>query len=203
MIGLRALAPFASASATHAREPRCEICACALGSAHRHVVELGKRGVLCACQACAILFGHAAPGAQFRTVPQRYLTDKTFAPPAERWASLGIPVTLAFFYEDSVRHTVVACYPGLAGIVDADLDAFAWSELLAVTSLAPLVEPDVEALVVRGGRAEPSCHLVPITAAYELVGRLRASWQGFTGGDAAERELAQFFADVEGRGGSP
>ena len=84
MIGLRALAPFASASPTHAREPRCEICACALGSAHRHVVELGKRGVLCACQACAILFGHAAPGAQFRTVPQRYLTDRTFAPPAER-----------------------------------------------------------------------------------------------------------------------
>jgi hypothetical protein len=203
MISLRALAPYVAASPVHAREPRCEICNSSLGVVHRHVVELGKRGVLCACQACAVLFAHAASGAQFRTVPQRYLTDRMFAPPPERWAALGIPVTLAFFYEDSIRNTVVACYPGPAGIVDADLDAFAWSELLALTSLAPLVERDVEALVVRGGRAEPSCHLVPITAAYELVSRLRASWQGFTGGDAAERELARFFADVERRGGSP
>ena len=110
-------------------------------------------------------------------------------------------MTLAFFYLDSTRDTVVACYPGPAGIIDADLDPEAWSAVATTTTLARMIEPDVEALLVRGGRAEARCHLVPISTAYELVGRLRSCWRGISGGDAVERELADLFADIEKRGG--
>lgn len=201
MIAFRALAPYAAASPRPAPTPRCEICGSELAEAHRHVVELGKRGAMCACQACAILFSHAEPGRQFRTIPERFLTDGSFAMSAPRWASLGIPVTLAFFYLDSTRDTVLACYPGPAGITDAELDPMAWHAISSTTPLAGMLEPDVEALLVRGGRAVPSCHLVPISTAYELVGRLRSCWRGFSGGDAVERELAELFAGIERRGG--
>ena len=48
--------------------------------------------------------------------------------------------------------------------------------------------PDVEALLdpSRGPRRDEfSCHLVPIDACYELVGRLRLLWRGFDGGPEA------------------
>lgn len=200
MIALRALAPYAADAVVAVREARCEVCSSPIGAEHRHVVELGTRGALCVCQPCSVLFSHAAPGSQFRTVPERFVTDVAFAANATSWAALGIPVTLAFFYVDSTRDAVVACYPGPAGIIDAELGLDAWSAVAETTPLAGMLEPDVEALVVRGGRAEPRCHLVPISTAYELVGRLRSCWRGISGGDAVERELAELFADIQKKG---
>ncbi len=40
------------------------------------------------------------------------------------------------------------------------------------------------------------CHLVPIDACYELVGRLRLVWRGFDGGQDAHAELDAFFDAV-------
>jgi hypothetical protein len=42
---------------------------------------------------------------------------------------------------------------------------------------------------------------VPISAAYELVGRLRSVWEGFTGGERGDAEIAAFFAELDRRGG--
>ena len=114
-----------------------------------------------------------------------------------------IPVGIAVFFRDSTRDQVFACYPGPAGIVDAEIDPAVWREVEAASPLARGLEADVEALLVRSQRetAAMSCHLVPITAAYELAGRLRACWSGFTGGDEVRRELAAFFAELDQRGG--
>lgn len=38
-----------------------------------------------------------------------------------------------------------------------------------------------------------TCRLVPISAAYELVARLRRNWHGFTGGEESERALEAFW----------
>ena len=52
------------------------------------------------------------------------------------------------------------------------------------------------------GRSELSCHLVPISAAYDLVGRLRSMLAGFTGGDEAQREIDRRSSpSIERRGG--
>lgn len=202
---LRVLVPFVTPSRSVATTAMCEICGNAIGDVHRHIVEIGERGAMCACQACAILFAHADSGRQFRTVPERVMTDRSFGMTAQRWASLGIPVGVAFFYLDSLRAASIACYPGPAGLVDAPLDDEVWAAVARATPLAMELEPDVEALLVRGrpGQSDLSCHLIPISSAYELVGRLRSCWQGFTGGDAAQRAISEFFADIERRGGHP
>ena len=196
MIPLPALARLASRPA---KQPiaRCELCGGPIGDVHRHVVERGVRGVHCACHPCGILFGRG--DARYRTVPARVLADPD---PVLDWDALGIPVAVAYCYRDSMNDRSIVCYPGPAGIIDADLEPAVWDALRAATPLAAHVEDDVEALLVRGARGTHvlSCYLVPITAAYELAGRLRSAWQGFSGGDAATAMLAEFFADLDRRG---
>ncbi len=195
MIGLRSLAPFAAPP--RASAARCEVCASPLPERHRHVVEIGARGVACACQACAILFERGDQANRYRTVPDRVRRDPAFALPA---AQLGVPVGLACFVREGER--AVTWYPGPAGITDGELDDAAWDALAAATPLARELVPYVEALLVYTPRSAPSRggYLVPVTAAYELAGRLRASWQGFTGGGEAEGQLAAFFAELDARG---
>lgn len=206
MIALRALVPYAAPTAAPAGAPllRCELCGAPLGGPHRHVVERGVRGVRCACVACGVLFLGGAAAAPYRTVPDRIAKDPAFAMTTERWVELGIPVGLAFLVRDAASARVVAGYPGPAGVTDAELDPAAWSAIERATPLAARLEPDVEALLVRGerGARAMACYLIPITLAYELAGRLRGCWRGFSGGDEAHRELAAFFAELDRRGES-
>ncbi len=203
MIALSSLTRFAAAGRAASPHARCELCGNAIDDAHRHVVEIGQRGVSCACQACSILFTQSEAGSRFRTIPDRVRVDRSFALSAATWAELGIPVSLAFCYRDSARAAGVVCYPGPAGVTDAELEPAAWDAITAATPLARDLEDDVEALLVRGARGAQSlaCYLVPISLAYELVGKLRESWRGFSGGEEAEAELARFFGSLEERGG--
>jgi hypothetical protein len=203
MIGLTSLTRFATPGGELRSDTGCELCGAPIGDAHRHGIERGERGAMCACQSCAILFGRPDAAGRFRTVPDRVIADRSFAISAERWAGLGIPVALAFCYRDSLRGRGVVCYPGPAGVTDAELDAGAWEAIAAATHLAGELADDVEALLVRGGRGGGplACYLVPITAAFELAGRLRGAWSGFSGGAAAEAVLASTFAELDRRGG--
>jgi hypothetical protein len=190
MMGLGSLARFTTPS--RAGVARCEVCASPLPEPHRHVVEIGVRGIACACQPCAILFERG--DTRYRTVPDRVLRDPTFAP-----SEIGVPVGLACFVREAER--VATWYPGPAGITEGAVDDAAWTALASATELAREMAPHVEALLVYVPRSSParSCYLVPVTAAYELAGRLRDAWQGFTGGATAERELAAFFARLDER----
>jgi hypothetical protein len=44
--------------------------------------------------------------------------------------------------------------------------------------------------------------VVPITTCYELVARVRMSWQGFDGGEAVHAHVAAFFAALRERTGT-
>jgi hypothetical protein len=74
---------------------------------------------------------------------------------------------------------------------------------VGASALAVLMEPDVEALLVRrgdsgrGGRAEAL--LVPIDACYRLVGLVRRHWKGFDGGAEAWAVIDAFFAELRER----
>ncbi len=199
MIALRPLARLAGAPAHTLAARRCELCTVPIDDRHRHVIEVGLRGCLCVCHPCAVLFIRTDPNTRYRTVPDRVRIDPRFRLSPE---ALGIPVGVAFCVRESESGRVVAFYPGPAGIVDAELAPDAWGALAAATPLAALLEPDVEALLVRRDLGMPglTCYLVPITAAYELAGRLRTSWKGFTGGDVARHEITAFFADLDRKG---
>jgi hypothetical protein len=175
--GLVPPAEAESAPVTFVRRERCELCGAPAGDDHPHLLDMeGPQGTLaCACRPCHLLL--AAPGAgggRWRAVPDEWRAVDAVDLP-------DVPVGVSFVVVDSRTGGAVAFYPGPAGATESELD-------VAVDLLPPMT-PDVEALVIRGHEA----YVVPVSAAYGLVGELRTAWKGLTGGDAPERVLNTFF----------
>jgi hypothetical protein len=175
----------------------CALCGAIVPEEHRHLVDPQKRSLECACTACAMLFDRpGVAGGRLRAVPRRYLTDRGHAVDGGTWDRLQIPVGVVFLFQDTALGRLVAFYPSPAGATQSELDA---GELAAVgecTPLASLLQPDVEALLVRRAASKYECYLVPIDICYELVGRMRLHWHGFDGGAVARAELEEFFDRV-------
>ena len=198
---LRALLPFARRAPQRSSDlsdaARCELCGAAVAERHAHVVALERDELQCACTACAVLFRDARAGhGRYRTVPERVVAARSFAPRDADWARLEIPVQLAFLVR---RDGWVAMYPSPAGTVEAPLSEPASAELASLVPLAAEVEARVEALFIhrpRGG-AGSRCYLVPIDACYELVALVRRHWRGFDGGDEARAAIDSFIARLD------
>ncbi|MEE1802137.1 MULTISPECIES: DUF5947 family protein [unclassified Streptomyces] len=183
---------------------RCEMCAAPVGADHQHVVNLESRGLMCSCRACYLLFTEDGAHLRYRAVPDRYLSFDGLPLDARAWDELQIPVGLAFLFRNSAQDRTVAFYPGPAGATESELPLDAWTTLVAAAPELAVVRADVEALLVRrtgrdGREGVASCHLVPIDACYELVGRLRAVWRGFDGGQEAHAAMDAFFERVRAR----
>ncbi|PRC56955.1 hypothetical protein C6A85_36000, partial [Mycobacterium sp. ITM-2017-0098] len=85
-----------------------------------------------------------------------------------------------------------AFYPGPAGATESELDLGSWNDLRAADPRVDILADDTEALLVRGPDQQdgpPVCHVLPIDACYEFVGRLRMLWRGFDGGQDARRYM--------------
>jgi hypothetical protein len=199
---LRALTRYAHGSHARAKSERCELCGNAVDAVHAHVVDLERRGLCCACRACALLFGRAGmPTGRYRTVPDRVLVEPDFQLTEARWETLGIPVRLAFVFFNSSLERWIGVYPSPAGPTESEVSLAGWTELGAGSALIGSLEPDVEALLVHGARGQQrfECFLVPIDACYELVARVRRHWKGFDGGPVARQEIEAFFVGLRAR----
>ncbi len=187
------------------RPERCELCGVPVAEGgHRHLVDTEKRSLSCACTPCALLFERpGSAGGRYRTVPARYFTDPGHSLDDSAWEQLQIPVSVAFFFRNAALDRLVALYPSPAGATESELDPATWQSVLGGTRLAALLEPDVEALLLRRVAGRYECFLVPIDICYELVGRMRLHWQGFDGGSEARAALAEFFAHVAHRSREP
>jgi Family of unknown function (DUF5947) len=178
------------------------MCDTPIPEAHQHVVDLSSRTLMCTCRACYLLFTAEGAELRYRAVPDRYLSFPDFRLGPGQWDELEIPVGLAFFFHNSSLGRTVAFYPGPAGATESELPLVAWSSVLSENPQLGAMRPDVEALLVRTpgrGSGEVTCHLVPIDACYELVGRLRSIWRGFDGGQDARAMIEAFFAKVATR----
>lgn len=178
------------------------MCAEAIAEEHQHVVNLESRILMCTCRGCYLLFTAEQSTQRYRAVPDRYLSFPELGFGATQWEDLQIPVGLAFVFRNSVQDRMVAFYPGPAGATESELPMEAWDRILKACPQLDHLRPDVEALLVRGPDHDHdgfSCHLVPIDACYELVGRLRSLWRGFDGGQEARAAIEDFFAAVDER----
>ncbi|MCX4825554.1 DUF5947 family protein [Streptomyces sp. NBC_01142] len=187
------------------QQERCELCGVPVSDgSHRHLVDTEKRSLACACTPCALLFAEpGAAGGRFRTVPDRYLADPGHHLEDSAWELLQIPVSVAFFFRNSAQDRLVALYPSPAGATESELEPSTWQSVLGGSRLAGLLEPDVEALLLRRSDGRAECYLVPIDICYELVGRMRLLWQGFDGGAEARTDLQAFFEHVGRRAQAP
>jgi hypothetical protein len=178
------------------------MCAVPITDEHQHVVDLASRSLMCTCRPCYLLFTAEGADLRYRAVPDRYLSFPDFQLGPGQWDQLEIPVGLAFFFRNSALGRTVAFYPGPAGATESELPLDAWDAVAADNPRLSVLAPDVEALLVRTpgrGSGELTCHLVPIDACYELVGRLRSVWRGFDGGQEARAMMEGFFARVAAR----
>jgi Fe-S cluster biogenesis protein NfuA len=173
-------------------EDACELCSIGIGGGHRHLIHLEERRLVCVCATCWAL---RSGDAQFRPVGIRRVWLDGMRISDEQWAAFQIPIGLAFFMISSVTGSVIALYPSPAGATESELDLQAWAAMCAANPELEL-EPDTEALVVNR-LAEPSQQMiVPIDAAYGLVGVVKSSWEGITGGAAVGDAVAAYLEDL-------
>lgn len=182
----------------------CGLCGLPIPDQHRHVLDLEKRELHCACRACSILFDHSAAGGHhFRLIPDRCVALDGLKLDDLAWRALGIPVEMAFFVRHGKTDRVQAFYPSPAGATESQLGLDAWQELEAANPTLAQIEPDVEALLVNRTRGGTEAFVVGIDHCYRLVAVVRAHWRGFTGGEDVWRQIDAFFArlrDLAGAG---
>lgn len=177
-------------------EERCDLCSATIPADHRHLLHVEERRIVCTCETCRALFAGDGP---YRPTGTRTVWLDELELPDELWASFRIPIGLAFFFESSTAGGVVAFYPSPAGTTECELDLGPWEALVAANPILDGLEPDAEALIVNrlGGARQHA--IVPIDECYRLVGLVRASWEGISGGTRIETAVAGFFAELEER----
>jgi hypothetical protein len=188
-----------------ARPPaeRCELCSGEVPPEHEHLVEPASHKLLCACQACAILFDGQRNG-KYKRVPHTVQTLQDFDMSDGQWDSLMIPIEMAFFFKSSPRGRVVALYPSPAGAVESLLPLDTWDDIVRANPVLKEMDADVVALLAnrvgasRGSRPA-EYYVIPIDECYKLVGLIRAHWRGLSGGTEVWREVGQFFDNLKRR----
>lgn len=179
---------------------RCEMCSCELAADNQHLIEPEKRKLVCACDACAVLFTTQA-GTKLRRVPRhsRFLPD--FRMSDSQWNSLMIPIEMAFFFNSSPHGRVVAFYPSPAGATESLLALETWNDVVNDNPILAEMTPDVEALLVNrvgAARGVPAqYYIAPIDECYKLVGLIRLHWHGLSGGTEMWREIAGYFSALK------
>ena len=190
--GLRGLAkPKPSQAASP--EERCDLCATTVPSDHRHMLNLYERQIVCVCESCWAL---RSGDADFRPTGSRTLWLEDFVLPEELWAQFRIPIGLAFFMHSTVTNCIVAMYPSPAGATESELHLETWSRLVGMNPVLRDLEPDAEALIVNRTSEPHSFAIAPIDRCYMLVGLIKASWEGISGGAGVDQAIARYFDEL-------
>ncbi len=184
---------------------RCEMCSLELTGEHEHLVEPVNRKLICACQACAILF-EGQSGTKYKRVPRQVLYLWHFQLTDAQWDGLMVPIEMAFFFKSSPQDKMIALYPSPAGPTESLLSLDTWTDIVEMNPILNEMQSDVTALLVnRVGYVRGASHaeyfLVPIDECYKLVGLIRTHWRGLSGGTEVWREIGAFFAGLKKRAG--
>lgn len=176
------------------------MCGVEVGPSHGHVADLENQRLLCACRPCHLLFtGTGAGGGRFRALPEVVRWVKGIAISEVQWDDLQIPVDLVFVFRQGQAEHHSACYPGPGGATESLLDLSSWDAVLEANPVLRMVEPDVEAVLLRRSRAGVEGYLVPIDVCYALVGLVRRDWVGLSGGREVWTGIEAFFDDLRAR----
>jgi hypothetical protein len=171
---------------------RCELCGAALAGEHHHLLELATRGITCACDPCAILFSHRGEDRRFLRIPRTVRRLDQFEISDAEWASLMLPIDMAFFVRNTSAGRTLAFYPSPAGCTESLLPLDSWDVL-------DRISPDVEALLVNRTRGRRDYYIAPVDQCYRLTGLIRMQWRGLSGGDEVWKAIEGFFEELSAR----
>jgi hypothetical protein len=108
-----------------AESERCELCSAELGPVHRHLLEMAKRQVVCACDPCALRFHDVVDG-RFKLIPR------------DARALLGFRLTDAQW--ERTRFTFGRVYPEAYSISQHGAEPFIMqTECLVQSASAPAI----------------------------------------------------------------
>lgn len=178
-------------------EEFCEICNAPLGSDHRHLLHLDERRMICACETCwSVRSGEAA----YRPAGVRTAWVEDLDLPDEAWNSFRIPIGLAFFMKTGDPEKVYAFYPSPAGATESEIDEAAWARFQALNPVLERLEPDSEALIINRISDTHQFVIAPIDECYRLVGMIKVSWEGISGGTGPQEAIERFFIELRIKG---
>jgi len=177
---------------------KCEVCGRPLSDDHRHLLELDERRILCACEPCIAMKSGLE---SYCPVGTRTLWLDDFQFSDELWAAFQLPVGLAFFLRSTGTNTVVALYPSPAGATECELHLESWQKLVTLNPILNDLEADAEAFVVNRISGEHQHAIVPIDECYRLVGVIKSTWEGISGGNAISNAVPKFFSYVRQKAG--
>lgn len=182
---------------SYSDEEQCEFCSLRLEPAHRHLLELATRKIICVCDACALRFQTAV--GRYKLIPRdvRWLPDLRLAD--EQWESLALPINLVFIFRHTAQARMVALYPSPAGATESLLSLSSWEVLAQANPVLARMEADVEALLVNRLGSAREYYRAPIDACFELVGVMRMHWRGLAGGEKVWQEINRFFSELKSR----
>lgn len=199
---LGVLRQFRGSRRSASRIERCELCGAELIHDHPHLVELVSRQILCACDACALLFD-GTQRSKFKRVSRSIRFLPEFEMTDAEWNSLAIPINLAFFFHSSIEGRTVALYPSPAGPVESLLPLDSWNAIVEKNPVLARLQSDIEALLInridRSEEGPAQYYIAPLDECYRLVGILRSHWKGLSGGAEVWAEIDRFFADLGAR----
>ncbi len=171
---------------------RCDLCSVAVGPVHDHLLQPRERALKCACAACSLLFP-ADAGQPWRRVRPKAERLWDLKLPDALWAELHLPIDLAFFQRSNVAGAPLAFFPSPAGATQALLPPEAFEQLLIENPSLRTLEEDVEALLANRVGEAREYYRVSVDVCFALVGLIRSTWRGLSGGTAAWAAIHSFF----------
>jgi len=161
------------------------------------MLDVPHSAILCTCRACTLLFDQStAGGRHYRLLPERRAALSGFHIDDMLWATLGVPVGLAFFVRDGATGEVSVGYPSPLGATRSAVEPQVWEEVRrGYPGLVDLAD-DVEALLVHRSRTAQEHWIVPLDDCYRLVAVVRTHWRGLSGGSEVWDHIDAFFAGL-------
>jgi hypothetical protein len=193
------MAPAPGASPRAADTEACDLCGVGIAEDHRHLLHLGERRIVCACEACwAMRSGEG----DYRPTGNRTVWLTGLEVPDDLWAGFQIPIGLAFFMESTVTGCIVAMYPSPGGATESELHFESWNRMRSLNPLLETLEPDIEGLIANRMCDPPAYVIAPIDRCYELTGTIKAAWEGISGGPGVQAAVDDFFGDLRAKAGA-
>ena len=177
-------------------EERCDLCSIGLAPVHRHLLDMGTRKIICACDACALRF-QGVIGGRFKLIPRDARKLPGLSVTEAQWEGLALPINMAFFFFSTPTGKITALYPSPAGATESLLPLETWTTLVSENPALGTIEADVEALLVNRVKEARDYLIAPIDRCFELAGLIRMHWRGLSGGDVVWGKIDEFFTKLK------